>query len=320
MSGNSKNRPGIRKTNKKGAVKGSGGARRRGLRGKGPTPKAEDRVYHAAHKRKLERQRRDQGRHDRSASTELVVGRNPVIECLHARVPATALYIAQGTRNDDRLTEAVQLAHSRSIPLIEVPRIELDSMTGNGLHQGVGLQIPPFEYADVFDLIGTVADSKEQGMIVVLDNITDPRNLGAVIRSTAAFGGQGVVIPERRSASVTAVAWRTSAGTAARLPVAKATNITRTLKEFQQNGYQVVGLDAGGDTTYDSYDGTGPVVIVVGSEGKGLSRLVRETCDVLVSVPTASWVESLNASVAAGVVLCEFSRQRRAAGVKPSES
>lgn len=320
MSGNSKNRPGIRKTNKKGAVKGSGGARRRGLRGKGPTPKAEDRVYHAAHKRKLERQRRDQGRHDRSASTELVVGRNPVIECLHARVPATALYIAQGTRNDDRLTEAVQLAHSRSIPLIEVPRIELDSMTSNGLHQGVGLQIPPFEYADVFDLISTVADSKEQGMIVVLDNITDPRNLGAVIRSTAAFGGQGVVIPERRSASVTAVAWRTSAGTAARLPVAKATNITRTLKEFQQNGYQVVGLDAGGDTTYDSYDGTGPVVIVVGSEGKGLSRLVRETCDVLVSVPTTSWVESLNASVAAGVVLSEFSRQRRAAGVKPSES
>ena len=320
MSGNSKNRPGIRKTNKKGAVKGSGGARRRGLRGKGPTPKAEDRVYHAAHKRKLERQRRDQGRHDRSASTELVVGRNPVIECLHARVPATALYIAQGTRNDDRLTEAVQLAHSRSIPLIEVPRIELDSMTGNGLHQGVGLQIPPFEYADVFDLIGTVADGKEQGMVVVLDNITDPRNLGAVIRSTAAFGGQGVVIPERRSASVTAVAWRTSAGTAARLPVAKATNITRTLKEVQQNGYQVVGLDAGGDTTYDSYDGTGPVVIVVGSEGKGLSRLVRETCDVLVSVPTTSWVESLNASVAAGVVLSEFSRQRRAAGVKPSES
>ena len=320
MSGNSKNRPGIRKTNKKGAVKGSGGARRRGLRGKGPTPKAEDRVYHAAHKRKLERQRRDQGRHDRSASTELVVGRNPVIECLHARVPATALYIAQGTRNDDRLTEAVQLAHSRSIPLIEVPRIELDSMTGNGLHQGVGLQIPPFEYADVFDLIGTVADGKEQGMIVVLDNITDPRNLGAVIRSTAAFGGQGVVIPERRSASVTAVAWRTSAGTAARLPVAKATNITRTLKEFQQNGYQVVGLDAGGDTTYDSYDGTGPVVIVVGSEGKGLSRLVRETCDVLVSVPTTSWVESLNASVAAGVGLSEFYRQRRAAGLKPSES
>ena len=320
MSGNSKNRPGIRKTNKKGAMKGSGGARRRGLRGKGPTPKAEDRVYHAAHKRKLERQRRDQGRHDRSASTELVVGRNPVIECLHARVPATALYIAQGTRNDDRLTEAVQLAHSRSIPLIEVPRLELDSMTGNGLHQGVGLQIPPFEYADVFDLISTAAEGKEQGMIVVLDNITDPRNLGAVIRSTAAFGGQGVVIPERRSASVTAVAWRTSAGTAARLPVAKATNITRALKEFQQNGYQVVGLDAGGDTTYDSYDGTGPVVIVVGSEGKGLSRLVRETCDVLVSVPTTSWVESLNASVAAGVVLSEFSRQRRAAGAKSSDS
>ena len=148
-------------------------------------------------------------------------------------------------------------------------------------------------------------------MVVLLDNITDPRNLGAVIRSVAAFGGHGVVIPERRSASVTAVAWRTSAGTAARLPVARATNMTRTLQEFQRNGYQVVGLDAGGDATLDSYDGRGPVVIVVGSEGKGISRLVREHCDSLMSIPMAGWVESLNASVAAGVVLSEFARQRR---------
>ena len=157
-------------------------------------------------------------------------------------------------------------------------------------------------------------------MIVVLDNSPTPGTWGAVIRSTAAFGGQGVVIPERRSASVTAVAWRTSAGTAARLPVAKATNITRTPQGVSAKRLPGCGPGCGWDTTYDSYDGTGPVVIVVGSEGKGLSRLVRETCDVLVSVPTTSWVESLNASVAAGVVLSEFSRQRRAAGVKPSES
>ncbi|MDO5097368.1 MAG: 23S rRNA (guanosine(2251)-2'-O)-methyltransferase RlmB [Corynebacterium sp.] len=312
MAGNSTNRPGLRKTNKKGATKGSGGVRRRGLKGKGPTPKAEDRVYHAAHKRKMERQRREQGRHDKADANELVVGRNPVVECLQARVPATAMYIVEGTRNDNRLSEAVQIAHSRSIPLIEIPRHEMDRMTGNGLHQGIGLQIPPFTYTDIFDLISNVKDSGEDGMVVVLDNITDPRNLGAVIRSVAAFGGHGVVIPERRSASVTAVAWRTSAGTAARLPVAKATNITRAIKEFQQNGYQVVGLDAGGDAIIDTYDGTGPVVIVVGSEGKGISRLVKENCDTIMSIPTTDWVESLNASVAAGVVLSEFARQRRA--------
>ncbi|AZA10689.1 23S rRNA (guanosine(2251)-2'-O)-methyltransferase RlmB [Corynebacterium gerontici] len=308
--GSNTHRPGLRKSDKKGATKGSGGQRRRGLRGKGPTPKAEDRVYHAAHKRKLERQRRDSGRHQKEAQ-ELVVGRNPVIECLNAKVPATAMYVAEGTKNDNRLSEAVAIAHSRAIPLVEVPRHELDRMTGNGMHQGIGLQIPPFEYEDVHSLMEKAAGGK--GMVVVLDNITDPRNLGAIIRSVAAFGGHGVVIPERRSASVTAVTWRTSAGTAARLPVAKATNITRTLKEFQKNGYQVVGLDAGGDHTLDTYDGTGPVVVVVGSEGKGLSRLVAETCDSIMSIPMEGWVESLNASVAAGVVLSEFARQRRQA-------
>ncbi|GAB3086328.1 23S rRNA (guanosine(2251)-2'-O)-methyltransferase RlmB [Corynebacterium aquatimens] len=306
-------RPDVQKTSKKGATKGSGGANRKGLKGKGPTPKAEDRVYHAAHKRKLDQARRDSGRHEREEA-DLVVGRNPVIECLRAKVPAESLIVAYGTAHDDRLSEAVALATSRQIPVREVQRRELDAMTGNTLHQGIGLKIQPYKYADVFDLISGVSDRKETGMFVVLDNITDPRNLGAVIRSTAAFGGHGVIIPERRSAQVTGVAWRTSAGTAARLPVARATNITRTLKEFKDNGYQVVGLDAGGEHTLDTYDGaTDPVVIVVGSEGKGISRLVRENCDVIMSVPMEDWVESLNASVAAGVVLSEFARQRRVA-------
>lgn len=302
-------RPDKQKKNKKGATKGSGGQIRRGLRGKGATPKAEDRVYHAAHKRKLERQRRDSGRHEKEQA-DLVVGRNPVIECLHAKVPAEALYVAQGTGNDDRLSEAVGIAHAKGLPVHEVPRQQLDSMTGNGMHQGIGLKIQPYKYADVFDLIAQ--DRDEPGMFVVLDNITDPRNLGAVIRSTAAFGGHGVVIPERRSAQVTGVAWRTSAGTAARLPVAREVNLTRVVKQFKANGYTVVGLDAGGEHTLDTFDGARePVVIVVGSEGKGISRLVRENCDVIMSIPMADWVESLNASVAAGVVLSEFARQRR---------
>ncbi len=304
---------GPRKTNKKGALKGTGGQRRKGLEGKGPTPKAEDRVYHAKHKAKIARERRNSGRHQKETA-EMVVGRNPVIECLHAKVPATALYLAQGTRADERLAEAVAMCNSRSIPIHEVPKHEMDLMTGNGMHQGIGLQIPPYKYAVVEDLIADVKSNGDNGLFVILDNITDPRNLGAVIRSVAAFGGHGVIIPERRSASVTAVAWRTSAGTAARLPVARATNITRTVQEFQRGGYQVVGLDAGGEHTLDTYQGgTDPVVIVIGSEGKGISRLVRENCDVIMSIPMTSWVESLNASVAAGAVLSEFARQRRAA-------
>lgn len=317
MAGNTQRSGGVRKKNKKGATKGSGGQGRRSLRGKGATPKAEDRVYHAAYKRKQAAKRRASGAHDRFAKednqVELVVGRNPVIECLHAKVPATALYVAEGTKNDERLAEAVHTCADRGISVLEVSRAELDRMTGNGMHQGIGLQIPPFQYTQVEDLIERTASAPQSGLVVALDNITDPRNLGAVIRSVAAFGGHGVIIPERRSASVTAVAWRTSAGTAARLPVAKATNMVRSLKQFQQAGYQVVGLDAGGDHTLDTYDGTTPTVIVVGSEGKGLSRLVADTCDTIMSIPMAKWVESLNASVAAGVVLSEFARQRRAA-------
>lgn len=316
MAGNTQRSGGVRKKNKKGATKGSGGQGRRSLRGKGATPKAEDRVYHAAYKRKQAAKRRASGAHDRFAKddnqVELVVGRNPVIECLHAKVPATALYVAEGTKNDERLAEAVHTCADRGISVLEVSRAELDRMTGNGMHQGIGLQIPPYQYTQVEDLIQQAASAPQPGLVVALDNITDPRNLGAVIRSVAAFGGHGVIIPERRSASVTAVAWRTSAGTAARLPVAKATNMVRSLKQFQQAGYQVVGLDAGGDHTLDTYDGTTPTVIVVGSEGKGLSRLVADTCDTIMSIPMAKWVESLNASVAAGVVLSEFARQRRA--------
>ncbi|MFD7843064.1 23S rRNA (guanosine(2251)-2'-O)-methyltransferase RlmB [Nocardia sp. NPDC059764] len=326
MAGNSQRRGATRKTgSKKGAVVGSGGQRRRGLEGKGATPKAEDRVYHVAAKRAKAKAKAEAtaattrsrnasrpiaGRKD-NEGPELVLGRNPVVECLRAGVPATALYVANGTENDDRLSEAVKTAAEIGISILEVPRTDLDKMSHNGMHQGMALQVPPYKYAHPDDLVDRVHSSGEPALIVALDNITDPRNLGAVIRSVAAFGGQGVVIPQRRSASVTAVAWRTSAGAAARLPVARATNLTRTLKDWANKGYQIVGLDAGGDTTLDEFDGSAPTVVVVGSEGKGLSRLVRENCDSILSIPMAGPVESLNASVAAGVVLAEVARQRR---------
>ncbi|MBF6173166.1 23S rRNA (guanosine(2251)-2'-O)-methyltransferase RlmB [Nocardia blacklockiae] len=321
MAGNSQRRGAIRKGgSKKGQTVGSGGQRRRGLEGKGATPPAHMRKYHPAAKRAAAAAKAAQS-NARSAGRpstrkgddgpELVLGRNPVVECLRAGVPATALYVAVGTENDERLTEAVKNAAEAGISILEVSRTDLDRMSSNGLHQGLALQVPPYRYAHPDDLLDAARGTAEPALLVALDNISDPRNLGAVIRSVAAFGGHGVVIPQRRSASVTAVAWRTSAGAAARLPVARATNLTRTLKDYAKAGLQVVGLDAGGDTTLDEFDGSAPTIVVVGSEGKGLSRLVRETCDSILSIPMAGPVESLNASVAAGVVLADIARQRR---------
>jgi 23S rRNA (guanosine2251-2'-O)-methyltransferase len=243
--------------------------------------------------------------------TETVLGRNPVLECLRADAPASALFVALGAEADERLTESVTLAADRGIPILEVPRHDLDRMSANGLHQGIALQVPPYSYAHPDDLIAAATSDVKPALLVALDNISDPRNLGAIVRSVAAFAGHGVLIPQRRSASVTAVAWRTSAGAAARVPIARATNLTRTLKDWAESGVQIVGLDANGDTTIDEFDGTGPLVVVVGSEGKGLSRLVRQNCDAVVSIPMGGPTESLNASVAAGVVLAEIARQRR---------
>jgi 23S rRNA (guanosine2251-2'-O)-methyltransferase len=268
------------------------------------------RPNHPAAKRggKPQQQRRPARKTD---DTEIVLGRNPVLECLRAGVPATALYVALGAEADERLTESVRLAADSGISILEAPRYDLDRIAANGLHQGIALQVPPYQYAHPDDLLATARKHSTPALMVALDNISDPRNLGAIVRSVAAFGGHGVLIPQRRSASVTAVAWRTSAGAAARVPVARATNLTRTLQNWADAGLQVVGLDAGGDTTVDELDGTGPMVVVVGSEGKGLSRLVRENCDAVVSIPMAGPTESLNASVAAGVVLAEIARQRR---------
>jgi 23S rRNA (guanosine2251-2'-O)-methyltransferase len=308
MPGSSRRRGAIRKPGtKKGPTVGSGGQRRRALEGRGPTPPAHMRPNHPAAKRPQSQPRRPARRTD---ETETVLGRNPVVECLRAGVPATALYVALGTEADERVTESVARAADLGIAILEVPRTDLDRMTSNHMHQGIALQVPPYNYAHPDDLL-RVAINSPPALLVALDNISDPRNLGAIVRSVAAFGGHGVLIPQRRSASVTAVAWRTSAGAAARVPVARATNLTRALRNWADAGVRVIGLDAGGDTVLDGLDGSDPIVVVVGSEGKGLSRLVRQTCDEVVSIPMAGHAESLNASVAAGVVLAEIARQRR---------
>ena len=332
MAGNSRRRGAIRKTGtKKGATVGSGGKPRKALQGKGPTPPAEVRKGHPAARRAASTNKGAKAGGGRAAAgrttkitggrgtrrtrdlPETVVGRNPVVEALRAGVPATALYVAQGVSADERVTEAVQIAGRSGVALLEISRPEMDKLTAGAVHQGLALAVPPYDYAEPDDLLALARDSGQPPLLVAVDGVTDPRNLGAIVRSAAAFGAHGVLVPERRSACMTASAWRTSAGTAARLRVARCTNLVRTLKEWAGGGLMVAGLDADGTVDTDSFElATGPLVLVVGSEGRGLARLTRTVCDVTVSVPMAREVESLNASVAAGVVLAEVARRRRA--------
>ncbi|MEJ2861138.1 23S rRNA (guanosine(2251)-2'-O)-methyltransferase RlmB [Actinomycetospora flava] len=340
MAGNSR-RPGARRNpgSKKGPTKGSGGKGRKSLEGKGPTPPADKRPNHKAYRsggaassapRKPAGDdrapaRRAPGRREDPDGPQTVLGRNPVVESLRAHSPATALYVAQNIEVDDRVREAIKMASERGVSVLEVPRGDVDKMADGAVHQGLALAVPAFEYRHPDDLLEEARQrahlDKVEPLLVALDGVQDPRNLGAVLRSAAAFGAHGVLLPSRRSVGVTPVAWRTSAGAAARVPVGRATNLNRTLSAWLDEGLVTVGLDGEAGADIDHLDDVagpdaarGPLVIVVGSEGKGLSRLVRETCTGVVSIPMAGEVESLNASVAAGVALAEVARRRRAQG------
>lgn len=316
MAGNSKRKGAIKKSGKGNPTAGSGGRRRRGLEGKGPTPKAQDRPGHKAYRtsRPDDRRQRPQGRGGRVGkddSAEWVAGRNPVVELVRENVPIDAVYVAEGTERDERLREIFKYTADRGLSMLETTRTELDTLTRGATHQGVAAKLPKYEYADPQALLDKAAEAGEPALIVMLDGVTDPRNLGAIIRSAAGFGAHGVVVPERRAAGMTAAAWKTSAGAAARIPVARTVNLTRQLTAYQKAGLMVVGLAADGtESITDLHLADGPLVVVVGSEGKGISRLVAETCDQLVSIPMSSGVESLNAGVAAGVALYEISRLR----------
>jgi 23S rRNA (guanosine2251-2'-O)-methyltransferase len=241
----------------------------------------------------------------------VVAGRNAVLESLRARVPATALYAGPRDGSDPRFSEAIRLAADAGIPVIEAGRPELDRLTGGAVHQSLALKVRPYDYAHPDDLLQRARARGEEPLIVALDAVTDPRNLGAIVRSVAAFGGHGVLVPARRSAHVSAGAWKASAGALARVPVAWAPNLVRALTSYQEAGLFVAGLDAQGDTDLgDLGVADGPLVLVVGSEGRGLSRLVAQRCDVLVRIPIASQTESLNAGVAAGIALHEVATRR----------
>lgn len=311
MAGNSQRKGAMRNAgSKKGATVGSGGQRRKQLKGKGPTPKASERTGHPAARRARAAEKaatRTTSRGGKRADgREVLVGRNPVVEALRAEIPASALYVQQYIDTDERVREALTLAADRGLPLMEVGRPELDRMSGGAVHQGLLLTVPAYKYLDPDDLLADAIESNSAPLIVALDGVTDPRNLGAIVRSAAAFGAHGVLIPERRAAGVTGSAWKASAGALATVPVARATNLARSLTAYRKAGLSVVGLAAQGDLALPDLTAelaTEPLVIVVGGEGGGLGRLVSETCDHLVSIPMTAAAESLNASVAAGITL-----------------
>ena len=318
----------VRMAQKKGPTKGSGGKHRNALRGKGPTPKAEDRVYHKAHRAKIAADKRRAAdprlaakrraaRFSSNDTSDLVIGRNAVLEALRVGVPSKELYIATRIEHDDRTREIIKLAGAQSLHLLEADRLEMDRIAHSSNHQGIVLRTLPFEYSSLQQLAdraeakakalenaSTQARNLAKPLFIALDGVTDPQNLGAVIRSAAAFGANGVILPERRSASVNAAAWKVSAGAAAHMPVAKVVNLTKAIESLRERGYYAVGLDGGGtaEVGRTGFE-TDPLIVVLGSEGKGISRLVRESCDVIAGIPMSSMVESLNASEAAGIAL-----------------
>jgi 23S rRNA (guanosine2251-2'-O)-methyltransferase len=324
MAGNAGRRGAVRRAGtKKGMVVGSGGQRRKGLEGRGPTPRADERPTHPKARRKKAASGKagrpvGQGRRgqpadgSRSGGTETVAGRNAVIEALRSNVPVKALYVAERVDVDDRVREIWRIAAERQLPLLEAPRPELDRITAGVVHQGVALTVPPYEYVHPDDLVTAAQHAGEVPLVVALDGVTDPRNLGAVVRSAAAFAAHGVVVPGRRSAGMTAGAWKASAGAAARTPVARANNLARQLRTYRDNGLSILGLAGEGEVEIGDVDRfEDPLCLVVGGERAGLSRVALQACDVVARIPIGGDVESLNAGVAAGIALYAVAQARR---------
>ena len=324
MAGNSKRKGAVRKPGvKKPRTVGSGSERRRGLKGKGPTPKAKDRVGHKAHRKSAadekrsakeatgksnQRRKRVTTTSSRRDGADLVLGRNPVVEALAAKVPSTQLHVLRYIDSDPRVKQAMASALALGIPILESSRNELDDLAEGLPHQGLALVVKPYTYASLSDLLALDSE-RDPLLLVALDGVTDPRNLGAIARSVGAFGGHGIVIPSRRSAGVTASAWRSSAGVLAHVPVAMVTNMSRAVEDAQNAGVTVVGLAGDSDNSIDELDlNSSSVMIVIGGEGRGLGRLVEQTCDLTAAIPISSKVESLNASVAAGIALHALAR------------
>lgn len=242
--------------------------------------------------------------------TDLIVGRNAVLEAVRSGREIDQLFVAKGA-TAGALSVILQKCRAKKIPVKEVPVQKLDFLSGGGVHQGVIATVAAQSYCDLSDILAAAAAKNEPPLVVICDGLEDPHNLGAIIRTAEATGVHGIIIPKHRSVSLTATVAKSASGALEYVPVCKVTNIANTIDELKKNGFWVFGADMDGQSWYES-DYTSPTAVVIGSEGNGISRLVREKCDAIISLPMCGKINSLNASVAAGVILYEVARQRLA--------
>lgn len=243
-----------------------------------------------------------------------IYGRHPVSEALKSRPRDVQRVYLVGSGRTSRLADIERAAARHDIPLVVVSKNRLEDLVGGAPHQGVAAAVQPFSYVDVDDILDHARRVDEPPLVLALDQIQDPHNLGSLVRSAVALGAHGVLFPKDRSSEVTPAVVKASAGATAHLPIARVTNLRRTLNDLKAAGLWIVGAAASGDRMVDELDLTQPTVLVIGSEGKGLRRMVAETCDLLVQIPMTGRLDSLNAGVAGGILLYDAARQRRAVG------
>ena len=238
---------------------------------------------------------------------DIVAGRNAVMELLKSNKDINKIFVERGEKHGS-INEIIARAKENRVVLVEVDKVKLDTMAEN--HQGVVAQVPPFDYCEVEDILDVAKERSEDPFILVLEGIEDPHNLGAIIRTAETAGVHGVVIPKRRSVQVNATVSKVSAGATTYMKIARVNNINDTIKKLKDNGLWVIGTDGAADTLYYNQDLRGPLAIIIGSEGFGMSKLVRENSDILIKIPMKGNITSLNASVSAGIVIYEALRQR----------
>lgn len=240
-------------------------------------------------------------------SDNCIIGKNSVLEALNAGIFVKNLYVSDSIVFDDKIKKIISFSKRAHIDICRCSKIDLNHLTKSTNHQGVALITKEYKYCDPIFLFKKTLSSGKSPLIVALDSITDPRNFGAMMRSIDAFGGHGIIIPERRSVSMTPSVWKTASGSGVRIPVAKTVNLNSTLKNLKKLGAFIVGLDANSGIDLQSFTlHSEPLILVVGSENKGISRLTKEICDCLLSIPTKHTIESLNAGVATSIALYQI--------------
>lgn len=240
---------------------------------------------------------------------DIIEGRNPVLELLESGKDINKIFIQAGDKNGS-ITKLIARAKEKKIVMVEVQKSKLDEMSQTKNHQGVIAVVPPFEYCDVYDILEYAKEKNEKPFIIILDGIEDPHNLGSIIRTAETSGAHGIVIPKRRAVAVNATVAKTSAGAVEHVKIARVSNINDTIKYLKENGVWIYGTDGEAKNMYYKQDFRDSTAIIIGSEGLGMSDLVKKNCDGLVKIPMKGKINSLNASVSAGIVMYEVVKQR----------